>query len=173
MRRAKGRVVSKVTRKAAKQTARQLWIVIPDGFSPFFFFFLSSGLLRLISLVALMGSMIVPIRVETRGLVSWLTAVPVFQCFPTGFRMLRSNCTWLPYGCGTAETCRKQTTGTYLHSKLTLYRGNTSLGYSYPCMAFHWNSTALVYNLAKSSGISIGKSTFYYSKHCNTPQIYE
>lgn len=48
----------------------QLWIVIPADISPLFFFFLSSGLLCFISLVALMGSIIVPISVETRGLVS-------------------------------------------------------------------------------------------------------
>ena len=89
-------------------------ILMPDDSCPFFFFFfLSSGLLRLISLVASMGSMIVPIRVETRGFVSWLTVVPVFQCLPTGLRTLRSNCTWLPYGWGTSETCRGDGTMSY------------------------------------------------------------
>lgn len=47
----------------------QLCIAIPEV--PFnFLFFLSSGWLRLISLVALMGSIIVPRRVDTRGFVS-------------------------------------------------------------------------------------------------------
>ena len=95
-------------------------ILMPEDSCPFFFFFfLSSGLLRLISLVASMGSMIVPIRVETRGFVSWLTVVPVFQCLPTGLRTLRSNCTWLPYGWGTSETCRGDGTMSY---KVYIYR---------------------------------------------------
>ena len=169
MRRTKGRVVSKVTRKAAKidsssaVNCNSWWL---------FSFLLFLSILRLAPLDFL-SSFDGFYDCTNQGGDTWFgqlidscSRVPVFSHrIPNAPFKLHVTAVWMRH----RRNLHKTNNGDLFTQWTHFIQRQYLPGILIPLHGFPLK--AHVCNLPKSSGISVGKSTFYYSKHCNTAQI--